>query len=372
MLYVWAITHSGGSMTAHGRMCLLAGTVSGVVSMRRWLLFAVALLAIWGLNQLLPAANPEEQLRSLTKIVAQSGSNSLQDVNHELPRVAATSQTGLPSDFGSPALVIELQDQLRRVGCYKGPIDGRWSPATRRALARFNDRIDLHASFDQPLPTMLPVIGKFGDRACGTPCPAGSRPDGEGACMTLQTVASAAPTVSRAKLESAKPAAPSMLTALVIVAPGRVVIDTGYPAKSAPLPPKWQVNAPPAIDRPASIEGEKPEPVFEAAGSTQPSTPVPAPPEAVLALSAIGTSGSLDDAAAVAPELRQAPGPALASPVDLTRGKLKRPRESARSKARIDQVVAWSRKHRDAATSAYGFSGGSGAALPLSIVLSKR
>ncbi|HEY7083226.1 MAG TPA: putative peptidoglycan binding domain-containing protein, partial [Hyphomicrobiaceae bacterium] len=50
-------------------------------------------------------------------------------------RVAA-----IPRDRDS--LARELQKELRRVGCYEGELNGVWTPATRRAMKTFTDRVN--------------------------------------------------------------------------------------------------------------------------------------------------------------------------------------------------------------------------------------
>src|SRR5262249_43468961 len=54
---------------------------------------------------------------------------------------AAPSRTAvIPRDRDS--LARELQKELRRVGCYEGELNGVWTPATRRAMKTFTDRVN--------------------------------------------------------------------------------------------------------------------------------------------------------------------------------------------------------------------------------------
>ncbi|HEY7084817.1 MAG TPA: putative peptidoglycan binding domain-containing protein, partial [Hyphomicrobiaceae bacterium] len=46
----------------------------------------------------------------------------------------------IPRDRDS--LARELQKELRRVGCYEGELNGVWTPATRRAMKTFTDRVN--------------------------------------------------------------------------------------------------------------------------------------------------------------------------------------------------------------------------------------
>ena len=221
-----------------------------------WRILAISLvgLAIWVTNLLLPAANEEEQLRSLTRIATQGG--DLVPAPHQLamtdaadatssdigailasvpsppaptevrgagwltaieapdskPLLAATNRivashlvasalapvsNGLdsptPDDSeGQIKLIVKLQEQLRRVGCYKGTADGSWNDTTRRAMARFNDRIKAQFALDTVNPVLLTLVETYGNRACGAPCLPGRIPNANGICVSSQTVAAAA------------------------------------------------------------------------------------------------------------------------------------------------------------------------------------
>ena len=94
---------------------------------------------------------------------------------------------------GDRTMVAKLQSQLRRVGCFKGALHGRWDAATQRAMARFNDRINARIPLDDPSPILLTLLEKYDNRACGAPCLPGQSPNGAGICVTAQTVAMAIP-----------------------------------------------------------------------------------------------------------------------------------------------------------------------------------
>lgn len=207
--------------------------------MWRWSALILLLGLLWAAVAWLPAINDEEQLQKLTSIASGSPGSTQHAAAPDVdpPPLAVTSAaTRLAikppaaddQSEGGSELVSELQKQLLRVGCYKGPIDGQWNAATRRAVARFNDRIKLQISLDTLAPQVLPRVRSFRERACGTPCPPGTAPDDDGACMTLPTVAAAAP--------DAGPATPVGTTRVADAAsaPGQVL--PAGPADSLPLP----------------------------------------------------------------------------------------------------------------------------------------
>jgi len=238
-----------------------------------WRLVAVGLLVfgLWGASQLLPSGDEEGQLSSITGIRAggapeatsegpmagKPGSKGAasprtmaqqrpqavdqpaserkaiataraadQPVTGSLTPLATQDQASIvPADVSSD-LVGKLQEQLRRVGCYKGPVDGKWSSATRRAVARFNDRIRLQAVVDTPQPGWLPALRSFAERACGTPCPGGMEPDAQGLCMVKATVVAALPEARTAAPLANNDVVASTSAPLPLSAPGRVA-DAG-------------------------------------------------------------------------------------------------------------------------------------------------
>jgi hypothetical protein len=47
-------------------------------------------------------------------------------------------------------LVVDIQQRLRRAGCYWGRIDGSWGHATKDAMKEFADRVNATLPLDQP------------------------------------------------------------------------------------------------------------------------------------------------------------------------------------------------------------------------------
>ena len=80
-------------------------------------------------------------------------------------------------------LTRDIQRELKRVGCYKGELDGEWSPGTRRAMKSFVQGVNATLPIDAPdtiLQTM--VRGHPGD-ACGTACAKGHTAVSDGRCL---------------------------------------------------------------------------------------------------------------------------------------------------------------------------------------------
>lgn len=51
-----------------------------------------------------------------------------------------------------------IQAYLKRAGCYSGRVDGRWSPATMRAMAAFAEIVNARLPVDHPDPVLLALL----------------------------------------------------------------------------------------------------------------------------------------------------------------------------------------------------------------------
>jgi hypothetical protein len=79
-------------------------------------------------------------------------------------------------------LALRLQRELARVGCYDGEINGIWTPATRRALKAFMDRVNAALPTEAPDRIQLLLVEAARERVCGAACPAGETL-AEGRCI---------------------------------------------------------------------------------------------------------------------------------------------------------------------------------------------
>jgi hypothetical protein len=66
------------------------------------------------------------------------------------------------------AITRELQAELLRLGCYGGPLDGRWSPALRYALQDFTVRVNVMLPIDGPDPALLNLARGQQSAVCGS------------------------------------------------------------------------------------------------------------------------------------------------------------------------------------------------------------
>jgi hypothetical protein len=70
------------------------------------------------------------------------------------------------NDRSERGLTRDLQQELKRVGCYNGPIDGDWGDGSRRALERFARARDVKVKTDEPSRRALKAVEEAERRVC--------------------------------------------------------------------------------------------------------------------------------------------------------------------------------------------------------------
>jgi hypothetical protein len=79
-------------------------------------------------------------------------------------------------------LAQQLQRELARVGCYEGEPTGIWTPAARKAMKAFVERINATLPTEEPDYILLALVRSARDKVCGATCPAGQGL-ADGRCM---------------------------------------------------------------------------------------------------------------------------------------------------------------------------------------------
>jgi hypothetical protein len=194
---------------------------------------------------------------------------------------AVPSRTAaIPRDRDS--LARELQKELRRVGCYEGELNGVWTPATRRAMKTFTDRVNATLPVDEPDAVLYVMVQSQQERVCGKPCPVDQGLSEDGRCVPNAILAKAA----------------------------RSAVATHVPASGGsagkPLPARsWSATVtatrptPPAVGAPAAPMPPQALPVIQPAPAT------PLPTEGRMALAGpIGGQAAMDPRLAVKPAAR--------------------------------------------------------------------
>lgn len=194
-------------------------------------------------------------------------------------RVAA-----IPRDRDS--LARELQKELRRVGCYEGELNGAWTPATRRAMKTFTERVNATLPVDEPDAVLFAMVQSQQDRVCGKPCPVDQGLSEDGRCLPNVILAKAARKPSPSAVATHVPASggpadkppPAHSSWSVTVTAARPMAPAvGVPAPATP-PPSLAVTQPaPATPPPSegrmALAGPTAEQVPAGAATTGPLAP---------------------------------------------------------------------------------------------------
>jgi putative peptidoglycan binding protein len=106
------------------------------------------------------------------------------------PSAPSTRPASIPKDRDT--LTRELQKELKRVGCYEGELNGAWTPATRRAMKAFTDRVNATLPVEKPDAILFALVQAHQDKACGEPCPSGQGLNEDGRCLPNAILAKAA------------------------------------------------------------------------------------------------------------------------------------------------------------------------------------
>ncbi len=127
-----------------------------------------------------PAATPP---RLATKTIA----IQLPTVAPKAVPVRSAASTTRPLDRAK--LTKELLVQLKRVGCYQGPIGAVWTPGARSSMKAFTEHVNATLPVDQPDYILLAMVQSHEGVACGRECPAGEARTQAGRCLPTGVVA---------------------------------------------------------------------------------------------------------------------------------------------------------------------------------------
>jgi hypothetical protein len=154
-------------------------------------------------------------------------------------------------------LVLDIQEQLRRVGCYRGRMDGSWGFATKDAMKRFTDAVNARLPLDQPDYARLALIQSQSDNSCGG-CSAGQALAPTGRCV--------GPPV-QARAGTPREVLPWKATTQTGTSAGKPMPEAAAPTE--PLPEHMGVGGPMPAERGGQIAPSAAEP---SAAATTPST----------------------------------------------------------------------------------------------------
>jgi hypothetical protein len=127
-------------------------------------------------------------------------------------RRLASSKPG--DDDARRELTRDLQKELKRVGCFDGEVNGTWSPAAKKAMSAFMDRVNATLPVEEPDYILLTLVQGHSTQACGKGCPPGQGLSGDGRCQPRAILAQTA-----RKGDDRKPVEPNSIQTGSLVKP---------------------------------------------------------------------------------------------------------------------------------------------------------
>jgi hypothetical protein len=179
-------------------------------------------------------------------------------LSSEGSRRLASSKPG--DDDARRELTRDLQKELKRVGCFDGEINGTWSPASKKAMSSFMDRVNATLPVEEPDYILLTLVQGHSAQACGKACPSGQGLSNDGRCQPRAILAQSARKSDDRKLvdrvDKAKAVEPK-----VAEVKSADAIQTGSLAKpTAPAASSWATStvAPPVAQVPPPATAQLP------------------------------------------------------------------------------------------------------------------
>lgn len=166
------------------------------------------------------------------------GWSTIVNADHVLSSDAAGTRQG--------GLILDLQRELKRVRCYRGALNGRWTPATRSAMAKFARRVNASLPPAVPGEAELALVRGHSGAVCAVRCRVGESVSREGHCVASTILArqpdTRAPRLTSGSREAAGiPAVASAPEAFPVA-----VQHAGRPLQAPePLPGRMAVGGPP-------------------------------------------------------------------------------------------------------------------------------
>jgi hypothetical protein len=205
---------------------------------------------------------------------------------------AAQSASLAPRDESTRyKLITDIQQHLKRVGCYYGRIDGSWGASTKDAMRTFTDRVNAELPLEEPDYLLLSLLQSHSEKACGE-CPPGLALSANGRCVPQPVVAQSQPAdaakaaAPAPETREAKATLPWQTATTVAPAPAAAAKPLFTPAttsivSSEPLPGRMAIGGPKELP---PLDSANADPAYAAthatvgasAGQTALATPAPA------------------------------------------------------------------------------------------------
>lgn len=89
--------------------------------------------------------------------------------------------------------IVEVQEELKRVGCYDGYLDGDWGPASKRAMQAFVRKVNASLPIEEPNEILLALLKAHPSNTCAEGCDPGQMENANGQCVPNAVFAASTP-----------------------------------------------------------------------------------------------------------------------------------------------------------------------------------
>jgi hypothetical protein len=138
-------------------------------------------------------------------------------------------------------LVLDIQKQLKRLGCYYGRVDGSWGMGSKYAMQEFMDRVNATLPVDKPDYLLLSLLQAQSDKVCGA-CPA-DQTMSAGRCVPQSIIASTQRRDDTPSAAGPKETLPWQGTATAAAQPLFTPVPTSV-VSTRPLPGRMAIGGP--------------------------------------------------------------------------------------------------------------------------------
>lgn len=106
-------------------------------------------------------------------------------------------------------LVLSIQRDLKRAGCYGGTLNGSWTVSTRKAMVAFMESVNASLPVNEPDYILQTLLKGHAGASCGSECPKGLMRSDDGRCVARSVIAEAPRPAAAAGGNTKSPAPPS-------------------------------------------------------------------------------------------------------------------------------------------------------------------
>ena len=120
---------------------------------------------------------PQKQVLETAAIMPRAANPSEATMPVPVARKLASAK---PTDEAARLqLTRDIQSELKRIGCFDGEANGEWTPATKKGMKAFIERINATLPIEEPDHILKTLVQGHPGSACGKTCPAGQSLNGD-------------------------------------------------------------------------------------------------------------------------------------------------------------------------------------------------